>query len=534
MNLETTENKTLPPSPLSFSNILPEGSLLNRLSELGFTTPTDIQALAIKKVLEGQDLILKAKTGSGKTFAFVLPLLERFTELGKNKNETTALFITPTRELALQIQEVIQNLNSSLSPVLVIGGVEERKQKSALENDARIIVGTPGRLMDLIQKKIINLKTCQYFALDEADEMLSMGFIEAIRAILSRLPKKRQGLFVSATISPRVEMLAQNFLDKPEYIQAESRDEEAPSIDHLYCETGGELLSKTLALCDIIETQNPGSAIIFCNTRSETEFVELLLRRRGFDARRMNSDLSQVQRQKVIAKIKSKELRLLVATDIAARGIDINELDLVIHYSLHDQAETYVHRAGRTGRAGLKGRVISIIGPREFPTFHFLKKVLKIEFQKIELPTDEDVAGARLSHLYKKLRDNEKKVDTRALLSAKALLKDYGLSEDVNEELLEIIGNLLEFSLSHSVSEQAKSLDEELKQAEKNTKNPFDDKPSDKDVKRRSKQGRGRESKDRPAQNKSRSEKPSSSRAPKEDLKEDSSRQRRTHKKRGA
>jgi ATP-dependent RNA helicase DeaD len=461
------EPEQLLPEQYSFSEILPEGALLCRIAELGFTVPTDIQFQSVRKALSGQDLILKAKTGSGKTFAFVLPLLQRFSELGKHKDETVALFITPTRELALQIQEVIQSLEPELDPVLVIGGVDEKKQKKALEKDARIIVGTPGRLMDLIRKKIINLKTCRYFALDEADEMLSMGFIEDIRAILSRLPRERQGLFVSATISPRVEMLAQNFLNNPEYIQAEAGQEEAPSIEHLYCETGGELLSKALALCDIIETQNPASAIIFCNTRSETEFVELLLRRRGFDARRMNSDLSQSQRQKVISKIKSKELRLLVATDIAARGIDINQLDLVIHYSLHDQPETYVHRTGRTGRAGMKGRVISIIGPREYPAFHYIKKVLKTDFKMLELPTDGDVAGARLAHIYKKLRDSEEKLDTRAFLSAGKLLEDHGISGDGNEELQEIVGRLLEFTLSHSVAEEAKSLDEELMQSDK-------------------------------------------------------------------
>lgn len=521
-----------------FSDILPEGLLLNKMAELGFSTPTDIQSLSMQKALEGHDLILKAKTGSGKTLAFVLPFIQRFTELGKNKNETAALFIAPTRELAVQIQEVIQKFAPELSPVVVIGGVDEKKQKNALERDARIIVGTPGRLQDLIQKKIINLKTCKYFVLDEADEMLSMGFIEAIRTILSKLPKERQGLFVSATITPRVEMLAHNFLQKYEYILAESKDDDAPAIEHLYCEVGGELLSKSKALCDIIETQNPRSAIIFCNTKSETEFVELVLRRRGFDARRMNSDLSQSQRQKVIAKIKAYELHLLVATDIAARGIDISELDLVIHYSLHDQPETYVHRTGRTGRAGHKGRSISIIGPKEYGAFHYLKKVISADFQKIELYSDEDVANARLTLLYKKLRENEEKLETRNLLSAKKLLEDHGIMDHTNEELIEIIGRLLEFTLAHSVAEETRSLDEELQhQSERDSKK--DHKPSSKGHSKK-KDSRQRNSKEASSTKRESTQKESNKnhRASKETFNEISSTKRsddkrKTHKKRG-
>lgn len=456
--MNETEEKTA----ITFTDILKNSELLAKMTELGFTTPTEIQGLAVAKAVEGKDLIVKAQTGSGKTLAFVLPLLERFSEIAKNPAETTALFIAPTRELSVQIQEVVQQLRPDLSPVLVIGGVDERKQITAIDKDARIIVGTPGRLLDLIQKRVINLRKCKYFVLDEADEMLSMGFIEDIRAILSRLPKKRQGLFVSATISPRVEMLAHSFLVKSEYVIAESTEDNAPSIEHLFCEVGGELLSKALALCDIIEAENPRSAIIFCNTKAETEFVELLLRRRGFDARRMNSDLTQSKRQAVIAKIKAEDLQLLVATDIAARGIDISELDLVIHYSIHDQPENYTHRTGRTGRAGHKGRAISIVGPRDFGAFHYIRKVLDVEFKKMDLPTDEDVANARLVHLYQKLRDTEDKVDARAMLSAKKLLQDHGVVEGVSEDLVEVLGRLCEFTLAHSVAEEAKSLDDEM------------------------------------------------------------------------
>jgi ATP-dependent RNA helicase DeaD len=450
-------------SPESFSELVSDPSLLAKLDSLGIQKPTPVQSQAIPSILDGNDCIIQAQTGSGKTYAFVLPLLKRLEKTTQSGSKSTqALIIAPTRELAIQISDVITTLNTAFSPNLLIGGTDQTKQERTLANDPRIVVGTPGRILDFIKQKLLRLKDCGYFVLDEADEMLSMGFIEDIRAILSRLPDKRQGIFISATITPRVEMIAHSFLTRPQRISVDSYKSDTPKIDHCYCEVSGELLAKPTALCDLIETLRPRSAIIFCNTKSDTQLVEALLRRRGFDARRINSDLSQSQRQSIIKKIRQEELQFLVATDVAARGLDIEQIDLVINYTIHEQPETYIHRTGRTGRAGRSGKAISIIGPKDFGAFHYLTKVVDFSFNKIETPSDEEVAGSRLPHIYEIIRTSNFKISERELLTAKKLLTDLGNIEDPTEELIESIAKLCQFALERSLNIDAKSLEEEL------------------------------------------------------------------------
>jgi ATP-dependent RNA helicase DeaD len=218
--------------------------------------------------------------------------------------------------------------------------------------------------------------------LDEADEMLSLGFIEEVTDILKRLPKERQGLFLSATISPRITMLANQYLQSPKTIVVESDSGSAPEIEHLYVSVGPELTAKVKALAAILDTRAPRSCIVFCNTKSDTEFVEVYLKRRGYDALRLNSDLAQKDRNRVMDLLRDDKLKVLIATDIAARGIDISQIDLVIQYSLHDQPETYVHRSGRTGRAGRHGCAISLIGPVDGSNFHLLKKAVDFEIRE--------------------------------------------------------------------------------------------------------------------------------------------------------
>ena len=419
--------------------------------------------------------------------AFSIPLLASIHKENPSNTQTHALVLTPTRELAEQVQEVVNTLHPDINPVCIIGGVDMDKQVKRLAKDARVVVGTPGRVLDLIKQKELNLKKCRFFALDEADEMLSMGFLEDVRAILSRLPNKRQGLFVSATITPRVDMLANSFLSKPEQILLESDDDLRPEIDHLYFEVGSDLMSKPSALSDIIETRRPTSAIIFCNTKSDTQLVEALLRRRGFDARRLNSDLSQGQRQRVMRKIKDKELQFLIATDIAARGIDIDEIELVVNYAIHEQPETYVHRTGRTGRAGKKGTAISLIGARDFGSFHFIKKVLNdIEFKKEEAPTENEVADARLAHLYEILRTSEIETSARDELVAEKLLKESGFTGEINDDLKVNVAKLCKFAVEHHVMLEAKSLEEELEQETE----PKESKKKSRDKKKRDRDSR--------------------------------------------
>jgi superfamily II DNA/RNA helicase len=361
--------------------------LLAALHGLGITRPTPVQAQSIPSILEGGDHVIEAQTGSGKTLAFVLPILAKLCQ-AMPYHGNFALIITPTRELALQVNKIVASLLPQFQPACIIGGEKQEAQVKALRRDSRIIVGTPGRILDLIDQREILLRRCKMFVLDEADEMLSMGFIDEVRKILSRLPKERQGLFFSATITPRVLSLGSSFLANPKRIEITRREEAAPKIEHLFCRVDGALTAKAEALAVYLRNNPPHSAIIFCNTKSDTELVEILLRKRGFEPKRLNSDLSQKERDRVMQSFRSGELRLLVATDVAARGIDISDVELVVNYSLHETAETYVHRTGRTGRAGKSGTALSLVGPQDFTVFHSLSRKLPCTLSEISIAAE--------------------------------------------------------------------------------------------------------------------------------------------------
>ena len=452
---------------LTFSSFFQDSELSSALEKLKFTTPTEIQAQAIPITLKGQDAIIQARTGSGKTLAYAIPLIALTRGLEHIDQAPRVMVLVPTRELANQVRDVIAAVTEHLpegryETPCIIGGADMDKQIEKLQRDCRIVVATPGRMLDLMRQRKLSLKHCKLFVLDEADEMLSSGFLEDIRIILSKLPDKRQGIFVSATISPRVEMLANSFLENTAYIADNTPGGEMAPIEHLYADVGGDLMSKPNALCDIFETYRPASAIIFCNTKSDTQLVEALLRRRGFEARRLNSDLSQKQRDKVMKKIKSKELPILVATDIAARGLDIEALDMVINFSLHSEPELYVHRTGRTGRAGRSGVALSLVGPKDFGSFHFITKVIKAEFKKIELPTDREIAEARLAHLAQMLRESQLQIGERDRLIAKKLLVEGGISNDLPDDLVEMVAKLCRHMIEHHVAGETKALEDEI------------------------------------------------------------------------
>ncbi|MBN8548605.1 MAG: DEAD/DEAH box helicase [Deltaproteobacteria bacterium] len=443
------------PATKTFKEIVTNPAVLAALERLQIQTPTPVQAQAIPCALSGKDLIVQAKTGSGKTLAFVLPLLSLL-EHNEDQRNTFALIVSPTRELANQICTVIKSVTDKVEPVCLIGGASMRDQEEALNRDHRVIVGTPGRILDFIRQRLIQLRKCQYFVLDEADEMLSMGFLEEVRAILSRLPDRRQGLFISATITPRVDMLANSFLTKPERIIINTEGEERAPIEHLYCEVTSEITAKANAVCDLIETQRPRSTVIFCNTKSDTELVEVFLRRRGFNARRLNSDLTQRERDLVMTQIRAGELQILIATDIAARGLDVEQIDLVFNYAIPEEAEAYIHRTGRTGRAGRSGRAISLVGPQDFTYFHNLKRFLDFELTKLPLPSEDDVLNARLAHFYEIVRQEDIEVQSKELVLAKKLLSELGGMEEPSEEFTVMIAKLCRFTIEHCVRQDAK------------------------------------------------------------------------------
>jgi len=439
----TTTPTEIPTSPAaSFTEIVSSPMILESLSRMGLNVPTAVQRETIPAALAGSDIIAQAKTGSGKTLAFAIPLVS-VVERSSDRTQTLAIVLTPTRELANQICEVVSSLSSDIQPVCVIGGMSSSSQVRALANDRRVVVGTPGRIMDLMGQGEISLRSCKFFAVDEVDEMFSMDFAEAVREILRELPKARQGMFVSATVTPRVETFAKNFLTKPRLIMVNSPEESQPKIEHRFYKVGSGVTDKVTALCDLIEVLTPNSAIIFCNTKSDTELVEVYLRRRGYDARLINSDLNQPQRDAIMNLIRSNKLRFLVGTDIAARGIDIAQIDLVVNYSLSDQHEIYVHRTGRTGRAGREGRAISLIGPHDFGNFMNLKRHLPIQIQEYELPSEGEVLQARITHLLTVLGEiGAAEPQLRDKQLAIALLQQVGILPEPNATITDIVAKL--------------------------------------------------------------------------------------------
>lgn len=453
----TTETNVLP-----FKDLLKSKRLVQALEGQGFSLSTPVQGLTLPGALEGKDLVVEASTGSGKTLAFGLPLLS-FLEAAEHKQKLPfGLIVTPTRELATQIYGVFNSLNDDEGPALLIGGMPYRKQQRILQENGNIVVGTPGRILDFIYRGDLDLSALKYFVLDEADEMFSMGFTEDVEQILKSIPEVAQGLFVSATVSARVKMLAAKYLKSPQEIVASRHDEKPPEIEHLFCQISGDSVAdKPNALCDLVENLRPTSAIVFCNTRSDTELVEAFMRRRGFDARRLNSDLNQSQRNRVMDRIRNGELRYLIATDIAARGIDIAQIELVVNFSIPEQTESYVHRTGRTGRAGRKGRAISLVGPHDFVTFKSLKS-LPFELTEMKIPSQEELAVNRLENLHQTLKKGKHKLRQRDTVLARAILKEFGDMEDPAPELEEFVALLSLFTVEHLVNQEAISLEDEL------------------------------------------------------------------------
>ena len=312
-----------------------------------------MQLAVFEPATRGKNLVVQARTGTGKTAAFGLPILDVLVR--KSLPKVQALILTPTRELALQITRELERLAEHRGTKLacIYGGAPMGKQIEALEQGAQVVVGTPGRVLDHLRRGTLDPSNVRIFVLDEADEMLSMGFAKELHAIAERLPKERQGLFFSATIPPDIERLAQAQLKDPEFITLSSDQIGALEVNHfVYVLRGGD---KRQQLIRILEVEDPESAIVFCNTKDETERLAEALQRAGYDADWLNGDLEQRERERVMAATREGKLRFLVATDVAARGIDISHLTHVINADFPESAEAYVHRTGRTGRAG-RGR----------------------------------------------------------------------------------------------------------------------------------------------------------------------------------
>jgi ATP-dependent RNA helicase DeaD len=404
-SLESTASSEVadtPPEPKpSFADLSLRPEILKAVADMGFSEPMEVQQKTIPLVREGRDILVQSRTGSGKTAAFAIPFADWIADPGVSWPQ--ALVLLPTRELALQVAAETARIcaTSPLSVVPVYGGSPMGRQIEQLRAGAHIVCGTPGRILDHIRRGTLQLDKIKCVVLDECDEMLSMGFQEDIESILGETPSQRQTLLFSATIPEGIQRLSRRYMRSPETLTLSADFVGVYEIRHTYYSIPGG--QREAELVRILAFEEPERAVIFCNTREETGRVAEYLRRQGLNAEPISSDLSQSEREQVMSRMRAGNLRFLVATDVAARGIDIENLPCVINYTFPESPEAYIHRTGRTGRAGRAGHAISLIGPTEVGSFYYLKLLYKIRPEERSLPSEAEVRshheGERLAHL---------------------------------------------------------------------------------------------------------------------------------------
>ncbi len=397
----------------TFKDLGLKQELLDAVDRLGFTEPTKVQELAIPQILKSQrDLIALAQTGTGKTGAFGLPSLH---QINTNSDDVQVLVLSPTRELAIQIARDLKEFakyQKGVKTVAVYGGANISSQIRALNNGCQVVIGTPGRMLDLIRRRKLDVTNVRTLVLDEADEMLNMGFQDDLDAILADTPQEKQTLLFSATMPKQIAKMAKKYMNDPEEIEVGERNAGAKNVEHHYYMVHAK--NRFEALKRIVDMNPDVYGIIFCRTRRETAEVSAKLNKDGYDVDLLNGDLSQAQRDDVMNRFRTKELELLVATDVAARGLDVNELTHVINYNLPDDPEVYIHRSGRTGRAGNSGISISIVHTREGRRIKELERISQKDFEKKEVPSGEEICAIRMLDLIdtvKETKINEEQLD---------------------------------------------------------------------------------------------------------------------------
>ncbi|WP_237111658.1 DEAD/DEAH box helicase [Nocardioides sp. WS12] len=369
--------------------------ILKSLSNVGYESPSAIQAQTIPHLLEGRDVMGLAQTGTGKTAAFALPILDR---LDINQKTPQALVLAPTRELAIQVCEAFEKYAATIKGVHVLpvyGGQGYGTQLSALRRGVHIVVGTPGRIMDHLEKGTLDLTQLRFLVLDEADEMLNMGFAEDVETILADTPDNKQVALFSATMPSQIKRLSAKYLNDPVSISIERKTRTAENIKQRYLIVSYP--QKVDALTRILEVENFEGMIVFVRTKSETELLAEKLRARGYSAAAISGDVQQAQRERTVNQLKSGKLDILVATDVAARGLDVERISHVVNYDIPTDTEAYVHRIGRTGRAGRSGDAISFVTPRERYLLKHIEKATRSTLEQMQLPTVEAVNVTRLA-----------------------------------------------------------------------------------------------------------------------------------------
>jgi len=381
-------------------------NVLKALGDLGFEHPTKVQEQAIPFVIESdQDLVALAQTGTGKTAAFSLPIIHK---LDKDSRAIQALVLCPTRELCIQISKDIASYTKyerGIQTVSVYGGAPMDGQVRQLRKGCHIVVGTPGRVRDMIERRKLDISNINFLVLDEADEMLTMGFKDELDAILASTPVEKQGLLFSATMPREIDAIAENYMRNPKKIEVSTRNSANLDVKHVYCVTRSS--DRYRALKRIADISPEMYGIVFCRTRAETKEVADWLMADGYSADALHGDLSQAQRDYVMGRFRKKNIQLLVATDVAARGIDVSDLTHVLHYKIPDQLENYIHRSGRTGRAGKKGVSIALLTSKETHKIRLLEKKINQKFERRLIPTGEAVCEKRMLTTIEKIATTE-------------------------------------------------------------------------------------------------------------------------------
>lgn len=414
------------------------------IDAMGWRAPMPVQATAVPYLLANRDMIVQSRTGSGKTGAFLIPLLMR---IDPDRHHPQALVLVPTRELAVQVYSEFQVLGQGmgLEGALIYGGVGYNAQLQALRSGAQIIIGTPGRVLDHIGRRSLNLDRLNIIVFDEADEMLSMGFYPDMRELRRYLPRDRSSWMFSATMPYKVQLLAREFLKEPEFLSLSSGDVTVSTMEHRFYDVPP--LEKDIMLMRLIELENPDSVIIFCNTKMEVEYVATVLRNYGYNADQLSGDLDQKSRERAMARIRNGETRFLVATDVAARGIDISDLSHVIQYDVPKDPDSYIHRAGRTARAGNTGVVITFISNMSEKSD--LKKIARrynIEFVELPAPTADEVSqrmGERLTIVLEdRFRTGITRMERERMKRFLVLAKNLAESDDESMLLAMLLDSL--------------------------------------------------------------------------------------------
>src|SRR4051812_38345434 len=432
--MPTTKERTAPPESQGFAGLGLDDSILATLAELGYEEPTPIQREAIPILLSGRDILGQAATGTGKTAAFALPIVQHVASLAeKDRHAPSAFILVPTRELAMQVAEAIHRYGKSLGVRVlpIYGGQAMQQQLRSLRRGVDVIVATPGRVLDHIRRKSVDLTLVRTVVLDEADEMLDMGFAEDLDAILTALPKERQTALFSATIAPRIASIAKSHLNNPARItiarETAAGGAKAKGREGAYVVPKQH---KAEALGRVLDMESPASAIVFCRTRTEVDHLTEVLGARGYGVESLHGGHNQEQRDRVMRRFRDGTTQLLTATDVAARGLDIGHLSHVVNYDVPWTADAYVHRVGRTGRAGKEGVAITLLEPREQRMLRNIEQQAKRKITIEKVPTVVDVRAKRMEATSASVRELLEADDFGAYcVLVDALATDYDLRD---------------------------------------------------------------------------------------------------------